>query len=460
MFLEQFFIPGLGCASYLVGDEKTNTAAVIDADRDVGKYLDAAHAQDLNIIYIIDTHMHADHVSGNTALAARTGAPIYLPENSGAKFPHTAFRDGETLTLGDVQINFSHTPGHTPESMTLLIVDSSRDSEPVLVLTGDTLFVGDVGRPDLVGDDAARNLAGIMHDTLQQKILPLPDSLIVYPGHGQGSLCGRALGTMRVSTIGYERQNNPALAPRSRDEFITFNTTELPEQPANHKRIKALNRQGPRVLDEITPRALTLEDMLYFVQHGAAVLDLRSRAQYINGHIPGAVHLPLDDQFSNRIGLLLPGDSQLVLQLDHPADYARVTHMLARVGFEYLVGYFDKLDDWQSRGYPILRGDTRSINAQELETLIANDPNIVVLDVREPWEFRSGHIPDAIPIPLGQLQSRYSELDPSMPTAVICHSGNRSQTGAALLAQKGFSRVYQVVDGTIGWKRRGYPIET
>lgn len=460
MFTQQFFIDGLGCASYLVADDKAHTAAVIDPDRDVQKYLETARDHGFTITHIIETHLHADHVSGNTELAARTGADIYLHEGAEARFPHVALRHGESLTLGNLQFQIVHTPGHTPESITLLLADTSRGAEPVLALTGDTLFVGDVGRPDLVAADAARKLAGMMHDTLQEKLLPLADGLLVYPGHGAGSLCGRAIGTMRVTTLGYERHTNPALAPRTRDEFIVFNTTDLPEQPANNKRIKAMNRQGPRALGEITARALSVDEAVSLFQHGAALLDTRTKQNYVARHIPGAVHLEANEQLSNRVGVLLPADAQIVLLLDDPANYRQVAYMLARVGFDNLAGYLASLDEWAARGYPVMSGDVQDIDPRELENRIANDSRLVVLDVREPWEYRNGHVPNAKLIPLGHLQARYTELDPELPVAVICQSGNRSQTAAALLAQKGFKQVFNVREGTMGWKRRGFPAES
>ena len=240
MFTQQFFIQGLGCASYLIGSDTHGVAAVIDPDRDVQKYLDAAHTHHLKITHIIETHLHADHVSGNTELVSHLpDAQIYIHEAAHATYAHQDLRENEFLTLGDIKLTILHTPGHTPESITLLITDPARDAEPALALTGDTLFVGDVGRPDLVSDEAARQLAGSMHDSLHQKLLPLADGLIVYPGHGAGSLCGRALGTMRMTTLGYERHANPSLAPRTHDEFIIYATAELPEQPANHTHIKA-----------------------------------------------------------------------------------------------------------------------------------------------------------------------------------------------------------------------------
>lgn len=465
MFVQQFFVNGLGCASYILSDEQTNTAAVIDPDRDVQKYLDAADANGYVITHIIETHLHADHVSGNTELCARLAArgneaKIYLHENSGAQFPHQALRDGDLIVLGNVQIQIMFTPGHTPDSITLLVSDSARGIAPALALTGDTLFVGDVGRPDLVSAGAARALADAMYDTLTQKILSLPDGLVLYPGHGAGSLCGRAMGAMRVSSLGYERIANPALAPRTRDEFITFNTSNLPEQPGNHTRIKAINRQGPRVLGIPEPRALTIDAAIPYFQRGAALLDTRARAAFVARHIPGSVHLEANDQFSNRIAVMLPPQVPLVLLLENPADYARVFYMLARVGFENVAGYLaEDLDAWQARGLPIGSGDIQDLDPQELRALLEQGAPLQLLDVREVWEYRSGHIPGTKLIPLGELQLRYNELDAEIPVAVICQSGNRSQTGAAILAQKGFKKLYNLREGTSGWRQRGYPIE-
>jgi len=460
MFTEQFFIEGLGCASYLVGSEEQRMAAVIDADRDVQKYLDAAREHGVTITHIIETHLHADHVSGNTELAARTGAKIFLHEAANATFPHETLHEGDTLALGTICIKVLHTPGHTPESMTLLITDTVRGDEPALALTGDTLFIGDVGRPDLAGAEAARQLAGAMYDSIQQKILPLADGLMIYPAHGAGSLCGRALGEMRVSTVGYERRFNLALAPRTRDEFIVFDTSDLPEQPGNNKRIKSMNRQGPRVLGEIQPRPLSIDEALIQFERGAALLDTRSKANYVARHIPGGVHLEANHHLSNRVGMVLTAEQPIVLLLDDAAEYRNIFFMLARVGYDNVVGYLaESLDAWEARGLPTASGDIQDIDPRELEARLHEDSRLVVLDVRELWEFRNGHVPGAKHVPLGELQARIGELDPNQPIAVICETGARSQTGTALLAQKGFKTIYNVREGTSGWRRRGFPIE-
>jgi len=461
MYTQQFFIEGLGCASYIVGCEAKGVAAVVDPDRDIQKYLDAAQARGLSITNIIETHLHADHVSGNTDLAARTGAKILLHEASGAEFAYEALHDGDVLELGNLRLKVLHTPGHTPESITLLVSDTTRSEQPWLALTGDTLFVGDIGRPDLVGMEAARGLADDMHHSLLEKILPLNDGLLIYPGHGAGSLCGKSIGSMRSSTLGYERLANPALAPRDKEDFITFATSDLPEQPGNLKRIKAMNRKGVKPLGKVEARPLTILESIPHFQSGAGMLDTRSKEAYAQAHVPGSVHLEADAQLSNRIGFVFPPDAQMILLLADPADYERVVFSLARVGYENVVGYLaEGLDVWERMRLPIAAGDIKDIEPNELHNILehcSGDCPIVV-DVREPWEYRQGHVPGALLMPLGQLSMSLSELDPQHPVAVICASGSRSQSAAALLGQKGFKTVYNVVGGTGAWMYSGLPL--
>ena len=462
MFVQQFFVEGLGGASYLIGCEAEGVAAVVDPDRDVQKYLDVAAQRGLKITTIVETHLPPHHVSGNTDLAACTGAEIYLHADSGAEFPYRSVQAGDVLQVGNVRLEVRHTPGHTPESITLLVTDTTRAPEAWMAMTGDTLFVGDVGRPDLVGVEAARELAGQMHDSLTQQLLPLDDGLLIYPGHGAGSLCGKSIGSMRSTTLGFERRHNPALAPRSRDEFIEFATSDLPEQPGNHQRIKAMNRRGPKPLGEVAPRPLTIREAIPHFQRGAALLDTRPKPEYVQAHVPGSMHVEADDQLSNRIGFVLPPDVPLILLVSDEAAYRRVVYSLARVGYENVVGYLaQSLEDWEAMGLPIASGDIKDIEPAELDQLLhsANGDRPIVLDVREPWEYRQGHVPGAKLIPLGELIARVDELAPSAPVAVICAHGNRSQSGAALLGQKGFKMIYNVAGGTGAWARLGLPLE-
>ena len=468
MYLEQFFIDGLGCASYLVGCEGAGVAAVVDPDRDVQKYLDSAAAHGLRITHIIETHLHADHVSGNTDLQDRTGADIYIHESAAAEFEHKTLAEGDTLALGNVRLAVRHTPGHTPESITLLVSDLTRAKEPWMALTGDTLFVGDIGRPDLVGLAAARGLASDMYDTIHDELLPLPDGVMVFPGHGAGSLCGKSIGAVRSTTIGFERHNNPALFPQERDAFIDFATAGLPEQPANVGDIKKINRRGPRPLGDVQPRPLTIQSSIPYFQSGAALLDLRSKAEFKAEHIPGSVHLELDDQLSNRIGFTLPPEAPVILFLGDATrpgvedDYRRAVFALARVGFEQVVGYLaEGLDVWGAYGLPLTSGDVQDITPAELNNLLetGNGSKPMVLDVREPWEYAQGHVPGAQLISLGELSRRVGELDPATPVAVICATGSRSMSAAALLGGKGFETIYNVVGGTMRWMQSGLPLE-
>lgn len=463
MFTQQFFVEGLACASYLVGCEAKGVAAVVDPDRDVRKYREMAKDRGLTITHIIETHLHADHVSGNTELAARTGADIYMHESSGAEFPHKPLKHEDVIELGNVRIRAIHTPGHTPESVTLLVSDTTRAEEPWLALTGDTLFVGDIGRPDLVGIEAARGLANNMYDTLFEKLLPLHDSLMIYPGHGAGSLCGKSIGAMRSSTLGFERKYNPALTLRKRDEFIEFATTDLPEQPGNHKRIKSINRKGPKLLGDVKRRLLSIEESMPHFQNGSALLDTRSKPDFVRAHIPGAVHIEADSQLSNRVGFVLSPDVPIILLLDDPSLYEQVIYGLARVGYDNVIGYLaEGLDVWEKMGLPLTAGDIQDIEPKQLHEMLqdsADSETLVVVDVREPWEYQKGHVPGARLIPLGQLSERLNELNPKQPVAVICASGNRSQSAAALLGQKGFETIYNVLGGTGAWVRSGLEVE-
>jgi hydroxyacylglutathione hydrolase len=463
MFTQQFFVEGLGCASYIVGCEAKGIVAVIDPDREVQKYLNVARNRGLKITHIIETHLHADHVSGNTDLAARTGADIYVHEASGAEYPHKTLQHNDVIELGNIRIRALHTPGHTPESITLLVSDTTRAEEPWLALTGDTLFVGDIGRPDLVGVEAARGLASDMYDSLFEKILPLNDSLLIYPGHGAGSLCGKSIGSMKSSTLGFERRYNLSLSPRPRDEFVKFATSGLPEQPGNHKRIKAMNRKGPRPLGNVEKRPLTIRESIPHFHHGAGLLDTRSKEEYVKTHIPGSVHLEADNQLSNRIGFVFPPDVPVILLLADPSEYEQVVYSLARVGYDNVIGYLaEGLDAWQKMGLPLTAGDVKDVEPAELDRMIKSCTNgdcPVVVDVRETWEYRQGHVPGAVLIPLGQLSARVNELDPERPVAVICASGNRSQSAAALLGQKGFKTIYNVSGGTGAWMYSGLELE-
>lgn len=462
MYLEQFFINGLGCASYMVGCEGAGVVAVIDPDRDIQKYLDVAKTRGMTITHIIETHLHADHVSGNIELAELTDAKIYIHEAAKAEFPHQPLTGGDTIALGNVELQVRFTPGHTPESITLLVVDKTRADEPWMALTGDTLFVGDAGRPDLVGIEAARELAGNMHDSLHNEYLTLSDGVMILPGHGAGSLCGKSIGAVLSSTLGFERHHNPALQVHDRNDYIDFATADLPEQPGNHTRIKQINKQGAGILGKVEPRPLNVQDAVQQFRHGAVLLDTRSKSDFKAKHIPGAVHLEVDDQLSNRVGFVVSPDTPIILMLNDVSDYRRVVYSLARVAYDNVIGYLaESLQVWEAFGLPTISGDVLDIEPKELNTLLQNnnDSRPIVIDVRESWEYEKGHVPGAQLISLGEFSQQADNLDPKQPIALICASGGRSQSAAALLGQKGFETVYNVIGGTLNWMQNELELE-
>jgi hydroxyacylglutathione hydrolase len=456
MFFHQFFVEGLGCASYLIGCESQGVAAVIDPQRNVTGYLEHATRRGMKITHIIETHLHADHVSGNTELAARTGGRIYLHAACRAEFPHQPLLDGEIIQVGRINIQVLHTPGHTPDSILLLVSDTSRSPEPWLALTGDLLFVGDAGRPDLLGVKATRDLAGQLYTSLFEKIVPLNDGLLVYPGHGVGSLCGRSLGSVLSSSLGYEKRNNPALAIQGQPAFIEFMLHNLPEQPANHQRIKTINRRGAGILGQINPAQITLPEAIQLMHKGASILDTRSKEAYLHAHIPGSIHIPANEHLSNQVAYVLSPDLPAILLLESESSYAEVIYSLARVGYENVAGYLQgSIQSWQAAGLPVESDGIQDLMAAELNRKLSRGEPLAVVDVREGWEFAQGHIREALHHPLGQFFDTEIRVDPHQAVAIICAIGNRSQVAATLLWKTGYTKVYNVLDGIAGWQNAG-----
>lgn len=454
MYFKQFYLGCLAQASYLVGDE--GEAAVVDPRRDVQEYLDEAAAAGLAIRYVIETHLHADFVSGHLELAERTGATVVIGAQAGALFPHLAVRDGDELRVGRVVLRILETPGHTPESLCVVVTDPAASAQPRLVLTGDTLFIGDVGRPDLAcGPDAsAEAMAGMMYDSLHGKLMTLPDAVEVYPAHGAGSLCGRNISKETSSTIGEQRRANWALQPMRRDAFVRALTADLPEAPAYFAFDAALNRRGAPPLGS-RPRALSPEAAESAVRAGALVLDVRAGAAFGAGHVPGSVNVGLDGQFASWAGALLPTDRPLVLVAEDEAGAAQAATRLARVGLENVAGYLDGgVRAWADSGRPAAR--VAQVTVDELERRLAEEPRLRVLDVRRPGEYAAGHVPRAVSVPLDRLQREWP--DAGEPTAVICAGGYRSSAAASLLAAHGIADLVNVVGGTSAWVASGRPV--
>jgi hydroxyacylglutathione hydrolase len=453
--IEQFFLGCLAHASYLVSSG--GVAAVIDPQRDVDLYIEAAAEKGLKIEHIIETHLHADFVSGHHELAERTGARIYIGAASGATFPHIPIKDGDSLEFGNCRFDFLATPGHTLESICAVLTDLADSSKPRAVFTGDTLFVGDVGRPDLSGEHTPQELAALLYKSLHEKLLKLPEDTEIFPAHGAGSLCGRQMSSERSSTIGKERRFNYALQARSPEEFVRLLTDSLPPRPEYFGRDVELNRQGAPALDKLAPPApIPASEVARLQSEGAIVLDTRPAMQFAVAHVPGSIHIGLSGQYASWAARILGLDKHIIL-VGEDADYIRESQLrLARVGTEHADAYLDGgIAGWIDGGYEL--DYIPQITAQEFAELLESEKDhIAVLDVRETGEVEGGAIKDSIRIPLGQLASRTAELDPSKLLVVHCKGGYRSAIAASILRRAGFRDVADLAGGYDAWRATGH----
>jgi len=457
MYFKQFYLGCLAQASYLIGDG--GEAAVVDPRRDVDEYLEEARRQGLAIRHVIETHLHADFVSGHRELAERAGAKIYFGAKAGARFDHVAVREADEIRMGDVVLRFLETPGHTPESVSVVVTDTSASPEPAAVLTGDTLFIGDVGRPDLLGARmSAEELAGLLYDSLHRKLLALPDATTVYPAHGAGSLCGRNISSETSSTIGEQRRFNYALQPMSREEFVRMMTTDLPEAPAYFGRDVAINRAGARELAQLPePPACPPEAMARLAQRGATVLDTRPAAAYGAAHVPGSLHVGLSGQFASWAGALLSPETPIVLVAEEPERASEARVRLARVGLENVAGWLEGgIEGWEESGRELTA--TEQMAPDELRERLREGSELTVLDVRRPPEWRAGHIEGALNVPLADLPARAGELPQDAPLAIICASGYRSSIASSVLERAGIRRASNVVGGMTAWTAAKNPV--
>jgi hydroxyacylglutathione hydrolase len=455
MYFEQFYLGCLAHASYMLGSE--GEAVVVDPQRDVGIYLQAAQANRLAIRHIFETHLHADFVSGHKELAARTGAQIYIGAEAQAAFSHVTMRDGFQLRVGKLRITALETPGHTPESVCLVITDEEKSPKPWAILTGDTLFLGDVGRPDLSKRYGPAQLAGMLYDSLHNKILKLSDEVLVYPAHGAGSLCGRNMRAERVSSIGTERLSNYALQIKSREEFVKQLTSNLPARPEYFSQDAEINRAGAAALSDLPELpAVTPADLKTVLAKGGLALDVRSGDQFAAGHVPGSVNIALSGQFASWAGALLGLAARPVLIAESQVQVAEARMRLARVGLEGAHGYLKGgIDAWRAAGLPL--ATLPQISVQDLrERLQASDTQ--VLDVRREPEWETGHIEGAVWWPLDNFKVAPPEIDREAPLAVHCKSGYRSMIACSLLLRAGFQNVINVDGGFDAWAQAKLPV--
>ncbi len=489
MFFHQFYLGCLAHASYMLGS--SGIAVVVDPQRDVEIYLQEASRQDLRIAHIIETHLHADFVSGHRELADRTGAQIYVGHAANAAFPHRAVREGDEIRFGRCVLSFLETPGHTVEGMCVLVTDLDRAAEPFAVLTGDTLFIGDVGRPDLSRDHTPQQLAAMLFRSLHGKLLTLPDSVEVFPAHGAGSLCGRNISAQRQSTIGEQKRTNYALKPMPEADFVRLLTSEFAARPGYFTEDAEINRTGAAALCELRPpqalAASQVEAMLgpggqtlNAAKDAAVAIDVRRSEEFCSAHVPGSVNIGLSGQFASWAATIVGLQRPIILVAASAEQIAEARMRLTRVGIENVAGYLDGgVEAWAAGGSPL--ATTTQISVGELSQALALNTEIrfagssstatgvQIVDVRRDPEWNSGHLPGAVHVPLDSLtlatpaaqpspSAAFEALDRTRPVAVHCKSGYRSAIACGLLERLGFHAVMNVTGGFDAWQSAGLPI--
>jgi glyoxylase-like metal-dependent hydrolase (beta-lactamase superfamily II)/rhodanese-related sulfurtransferase len=460
VIFSQHYLACLSHASYLIGDETTGRAVVVDPRRDIGVYLEEAAANGLQIERVIETHLHADFLSGHLELAAATGAVISFGEGAQLEFATEPLAHGRVLDLGEVWLEIRATPGHTPESVCVVVHEHSGDGAPYGVLTGDTLFVGDVGRPDLLASSGsgldAQTLGRLLYRSLREQIMSLPDETRVFPAHGAGSSCGKQLSSETSSTVGEQRRFNYALQPMTEDEFLAAVTEGQPVRPHYFTFDAQRNRQQRALLDEtVLPPELHISEVVKRITQGAVPLDTREPADFAAGHLTGAINVGLLGRFAEWAGDVLDPGREIVLVGD-PATALESSVRLARIGFDRVVGYLGHPHELFLDRPDLVETSSR-VTTEQLSEVIRLVPSTQLVDVRDPGEAAAGALPAARVVPLAQLVDSTDELDRRAPVVVYCASGYRSVIAASLLRRLGFSDVSDLIGGYGAWAAAGLP---
>jgi hydroxyacylglutathione hydrolase len=451
MIFDQFKVEGLGCYSYLIGCPAAGTACVVDPERHVGRYIEAAQDQGVKITHVLDTHLHADHITGSAELAARTGAIVFVHPAVEAEYPHETVHDGQRFRFGAAELQVLETPGHTPNSISLAVVDRGRSPDVFALLTGDLLFVGDVGRPDLAGEDLLEEQVRNLYESLYTKLARFPDWTEVYPAHGQGSLCGRGMSAKPMTTLGFERRNNPLLKGLTFEEFREIMTANFQLRPSNFAAIVDKNRQGPRLLaDAPAFTELSVLQVARAVDNGAKIVDTRPPSAFGAAFIPGSINIGLEPNSVNWLGMVLDAGHEIVLVADSPASAREAAHLFRRAGYDRLVGYLGNgISGWALQGQPL--DHLPQLTPASLKHVLAKYPNHVVLDVRTAGEWESGHIEGAVHLPIAKLISEGVDLDKQLHITTVCRSGYRSNIAGSFLKSAGHDHVFSLIGGMIAW---------
>ncbi len=462
MILERFEDKGLSHYSYAVGCPGAGEVAIVDPRRDIDVYLDYAAREGLRIAYVLETHIHADFASGAKALAERTGAALWLSaydanELYETSFPHTEMRDGDSVTMGAIRVQALHTPGHTPEHLSFLVYDGNRSTTvPMVMLSGDFLFVGSLGRPDLLGDEAKRGLANQLYDSVIKKLAGLPDGLEVHPAHGAGSMCGAGMSGRPMSTLGFERIANPYLDPSlTREAFVARILGNVPPFPPYYRRMKVLNAAGPASLHTLPgAKALGPDEVALRLAEGAVLVDLAEQAEFGAGHVPGAIGIGAGESVSIWASWVVPYDRPIILCASDAAILDAAQRAFVRVGLDEIVGHLaGGTTAWAAAGHPLQSLPQWSPAA--LADRLEKGNGLLVIDVRNDDEFLAGHVPGARHLMGGQLPERLGELPRDAEIVVTCRSGHRSTVAASLLQRAGFGHVGNLAGGLNAWREAG-----
>ena len=457
MYFKQITVEGLGCLSYLIGCPMAGTACVVDPKRDVQEYIDIARNNNMKITHIFETHIHADHVSGNMELQSRTGADIYLMEDTPAEYEYKPIGEGDVFELGNASLEIINTPGHTPHAISIMVTDKSRSNNPWLLLTGDCLFVGDIGRPDLAGKELIAQQAENLFDSLYNKIGNLPASLEVFPSHGEGSLCGKGMSAKSSSTIGFEKQNNPVLN-LSKDKFLKSITKSFPERPKSFSHIINTNMRGAPLLERCPiTKDLSPSNVKAHLEKGVVLLDTRDTASFGGVHIPGSINIGFAKQTANWIGMVIEPEADLILLVTDEKAYDDMCIQLHRIGYDNIIGYLHGgIAGWQEEGYPI--NQLWQISTAKLHEKLSTGSYKHLLDVRTDSEWNMGHIKEAEHLPLTSVLRQVPNISGDDEIIAICGVGYRGNIAASFLQNQGFRHVHSLAGGMKAWINAGYPV--
>lgn len=458
MYFKQITVPGMGCNSYVIGCPGARQAVVVDPKRDVQEYMDISRDEGMKITHIIETHVHADHVSGNQELKSRTGADIYYSEHAPVAFEHKKLKEGDVIEFGMLKLEVLYTPGHTPNSISVLVTDKARANVPWMILTGDLLFVGSIGRPDLAGKEVLEDQIKNLYDSLYVKLRRLPDYLEVFPAHGHGSLCGKGLNPKTNSTLGYERLTQPILQLAGFDEFHDQIAKAFPVRPKSFTHIINTNIQGTPLLERC-PLEQTLNPDRFdqIRRQGATVIDTRDTASFGGFHIPGAINIGFEKQMANWIGMVINPMDNLLLVVDDREKYNQMTTELHRIGYDNIFGYLSGgMSAWISHGMPI---DSLSlVSAQGLNQKLESRDFGSIVDVRTPDERAQGFIAGSSHMPMTSILDNSLNMSKDAEITLICGTGYRSNIVASRLKQEGFKRVHSLAGGLTAWENADYSL--